>query len=379
MAASPICTVQDGSGSAQATTNGVNVTPGATVTIQLASIAGADIWTIEPIYTDELGSAPALTINSTTKTATFTAPVAGRAVIFRSTVQTLGDSNTYSATFGVYTLTGSGNRVVAFNETLESNANFGWASTLNPMLRGSTGIVPSWRSVYSIDFSAQTTQTFSADGNYTIGSQTWTVANKANATTMGITAGQGLVITPNTTNSAYSSGARTMPLVSIPVTSLLSSYDSEAVDLRLWVYIAATNADQNTELVTAAFERASAPTVFNCTLSRGFSTAQVLSMASTLNTGTTLAGDISGLGSSDNVMVFTFAPRRMMIGCRYGTWASGFPTSTTIGRKTVFSTNSLYADVNGASDMRLVLGAQTGNTSGNFSATIGAIRLEALF
>lgn len=146
MTISAACTVKDGAGSPVATLNGVNVTPANTITIALASVSGADIWEITLVGTDELVAAPALTINTTTKTATFTAPAAGSALRFQSTVEASNarDPATGRApyrvteTFGVYTLIG-GKRVKALGETFEGNATYGWIGDINAIIRAGGG------------------------------------------------------------------------------------------------------------------------------------------------------------------------------------------------------------------------------------------------
>ena len=142
--ASPNCTVADGAGGAQATTNGVNCTPGNTVTIALTSTAGVSSWSLSCIGGDEL-TTPAtvnagLTVNSGPKTATFTAPAQGRALIFQSQVNS-GLTNgvtdpTQTTTIGIYTLTSGGIRVIADNETVEGNASYGWIVPFNTLARG---------------------------------------------------------------------------------------------------------------------------------------------------------------------------------------------------------------------------------------------------
>lgn len=143
---SPLCEVKDGAGAYVSTTNGVNVTPGNTVTIHLID-SSASSWSISCIYTDDQSVAATvnsgLTVNSVARTATFTAPAAGRAYIFRSTVNGGVGSDgrvlsSYSATFGIYTLT-SGLRVIAVNETTEGNESFGWTSVLNSIIRSGLG------------------------------------------------------------------------------------------------------------------------------------------------------------------------------------------------------------------------------------------------
>ena len=142
---SPLCQVKDGAGAYVATTNGVNVTPANTITINLIDTS-ADSWSITCASTDELSVAATvtagLTINTTLKTATFTAPVAGRTYRFRSTVNGGVDGqgiarSSYSTTFCIYTLT-DGNRVVAADESTEGGA-FGWVTSVNNVIRAVGG------------------------------------------------------------------------------------------------------------------------------------------------------------------------------------------------------------------------------------------------
>lgn len=142
---SPICVVKNGSGSFQATTNGVNVTAGNTVTIALADAAGVSQWNLSCLYTDETNSAATisglLSVNLTTKTATFTAPSSlGSSFIFQSKVNNGYDLNGqaqpgYTTTFKIAILTLAGLRVAAFNETTEDNASYGWSGMFNNMVR----------------------------------------------------------------------------------------------------------------------------------------------------------------------------------------------------------------------------------------------------
>lgn len=144
MSNSPICTVNG-----SATTNGVNVSGGATVTIALVDTGGVSQWNLTCLYTDELNSAATvnagLSVNLVTKTATFTAPAGlGSSLIFQSQINNGRDINGvvqagYTTTFKVAVLTGTGLRVAAFNETLEDNAGFGWVGMFNNATRNYTG------------------------------------------------------------------------------------------------------------------------------------------------------------------------------------------------------------------------------------------------
>jgi hypothetical protein len=146
MTISAACTVKDGAGAPVVTTDGVNVTPANTITIALAATSGVDTWTLAIVGTDEVTAAPTVTVNSTTKTATYTAPASGSALLFRSTASSPNARDpvtgrpgyTVSETFCVYTLTG-GKRVHATGETFESHHTFGWMPTMNDIVRTGGG------------------------------------------------------------------------------------------------------------------------------------------------------------------------------------------------------------------------------------------------
>lgn len=150
---SPSCQVKDGAGSYQLLTNGANVTPTNTITINLVSSAGVSSWSIRCISTDELSDVATVnselfpTIDQVTKTATFTAPSAGRAYRFQSQVNGGNDVNgvaqpSYRTTFCVYTLTAGNRRVHAVDETFESHATFGWVGDINDVIRNPTASTP---------------------------------------------------------------------------------------------------------------------------------------------------------------------------------------------------------------------------------------------
>lgn len=148
---SPNCQVKDGAGAYGPTTNGVNVTPANTITINLISSAGVSVWSISCITTDDTSSASAVTaalvIDSVAKTATFTAPAAGKAYRFQSQINGgIGPDGTalssYTTTFCIYTpVAGSGLRVHALDETFEAHATFGWLADLNSLIRNPPGTV----------------------------------------------------------------------------------------------------------------------------------------------------------------------------------------------------------------------------------------------
>lgn len=142
----PACEVKNGGAAYVGTSGGVNITPAATIIIRLIDTS-ADSWSIECVYTDETSVAATVTsslvIDTALRTATFTAPSAGKAYIFRSKVNNgVGADgkikSSYTTTFGVYTLTAGGDRVVAVNETTEGGA-FGWITSINDLIRNPSG------------------------------------------------------------------------------------------------------------------------------------------------------------------------------------------------------------------------------------------------
>lgn len=142
---SPICTV-DG----YSTIDGVDVSAGSTVTIQLSDLAGVSSWSIKVIDSDDLQSPASinsgLAVNNITRTCTFTAPSTARgcALIFQSRVNNGKDLNgknqsSYTTTFGVFVVGSSGLRLLARNQTTQGDADYGWITDVNAILaRGGT-------------------------------------------------------------------------------------------------------------------------------------------------------------------------------------------------------------------------------------------------
>ena len=148
--ASPLCQVKFGAGAYASTTNGINATAGSVVVINLISSIGAPTWAIACVYADDLSTVAtvnaSLTIDPAGRTATFTAPVAGRGYIFQSVINagnnlaTNQPDPTTATTFGIWVPTASGARVLIPNETFESSSTSGWVADVNfPIRNPSTG------------------------------------------------------------------------------------------------------------------------------------------------------------------------------------------------------------------------------------------------
>jgi len=164
MTASAVVQVMDGEGSWVGTTNGVNVTHGNTISIRLASSSEVSQWTLQIFGVDEVtGVAPALSgvdpethiVSDPTGTVTFVIPAGagiGRALVFRSMVN--GGGAGQVSNFGIYTLTEQGFRVGAVGEKFEGDPSFGWAVTVNTLIRaggsGGGGLPPTSGEQYSV-------------------------------------------------------------------------------------------------------------------------------------------------------------------------------------------------------------------------------------
>jgi len=149
MTASSICLVQNGAGPFVGVTGGVNVDPGNTISVQLQNTTDVTQWALQIFGLDEVtATAPSLTdVNPTTHIVTSPSAVVtfpmpsgagiGRTLLFRSSVN--GGGSGFTTTFGIYTLTADGFRVGAVGEKFEGDTDFGWASTVNAIIRTGGG------------------------------------------------------------------------------------------------------------------------------------------------------------------------------------------------------------------------------------------------
>jgi hypothetical protein len=143
--ASPACQVSDNGGAYVLTTNGVDVSAGDTISVQLLSTAGVNLWTLACVGTDETSTAPSISLTGPGgNTRQFAAGGLGTTYRFQSQINNGYDKNgnwvpSWTTTFGVYVRATSGNRVMAVNEGFESHALAGWTSIVNPVLRSIGG------------------------------------------------------------------------------------------------------------------------------------------------------------------------------------------------------------------------------------------------
>jgi hypothetical protein len=150
MTASPLVLVQFSSdpGNWHATTGGVDIVSGNTVSIKLADTTDVGSWYVTVVGVDEVTALPPVLVNvstnpdtpglvvSPTSVVSFTTPAGnGRAYILRSSV----NGPSFTTTFGIFVRTVSGFRVGAVGERFEGNPIFGWTVTLNQFIRNGGG------------------------------------------------------------------------------------------------------------------------------------------------------------------------------------------------------------------------------------------------
>ncbi len=150
---SPLCEYSVNGSTFVPVDKGIDTQPGAAVQVRLASGAGVYAWSFTCYATDDKTNTSTInalvTINSLTRTASFTAPAAGTAMLFRSVVNGGVDASgrldvTLENRIGIYALTTGSRRTLALNETLEGDPVNGWLPRVNDIVResGSARVVP---------------------------------------------------------------------------------------------------------------------------------------------------------------------------------------------------------------------------------------------
>jgi hypothetical protein len=103
-----------------------------------------------------------------------------------------------------------------------------------------------WQTAMDLDFSAQPNQSFPTDGTYTIaGNANWVKTNSANEVTHAqIINGTGLQFTPGST-SDYNGSNYSLPLLWVPLSSILPSSYDWATGIRVYASIGTDNVTAN--------------------------------------------------------------------------------------------------------------------------------------
>jgi len=232
-----------------------------------------------------------------------------------------------------------------------------------------------WETVYTVDFSSLATQSFTANGNYTIDGKTWTVENFANATSAGVVNGTGIRLVCNTNSTDYINSTRTALLVKTKIKQLFPSFDLSVHQVRISAYYSHV-ADSNFENTGIGIEDHSSPMSLSYAMLRGTDANGWQARLTDNNSSTTASPDLTNV--TDSVIQFTFfSPTEVEV--RSGVYSSGYPSqeNTRARRKwTLTNTKSPYAN---SDDIAFFYSAINFSAPGGFESTLIGLKVEVLY
>jgi len=178
----------------------VNVVGGATVTVQLADLAGVRSWTCRVWSADDLTYPNIATINAgividnATRTATFTAPssLSGVTLLMESIVNGQVDVNgrfvpEWRVSFGVFVPMPSGRRRLGVGQTTEGDPSFGWVKDVNNLIEYAS-IAPATAGAGMV-FSGGAYNIVATDPSIVVNTDSISVGTLQNATQHGVQVG----------------------------------------------------------------------------------------------------------------------------------------------------------------------------------------------
>lgn len=244
------------------------------------------------------------------------------------------------------------------------------------------GYVPStapldWTTAYDLDFSAQGTQSLSTDTTYTIDGKVWTKQNSTNDNTaMALTNGSGVVIIPKST-SDYNGATRTLPLLCLPILSVIPTFDRYSQGLRVWIYTSSTNYAASFDSVSLSIDTLDSTYVLD--IKNGFNTTgQGQSKYIGTNNVNTSGFVNSAKYIADNVQMLQ---ADLVWGIRLtgfsGTYSSGWPAISAMHShaSATLSNPAQGADA-GQLPLSTCIGAQRAASGTALSVTIARIRWD---
>lgn len=230
-----------------------------------------------------------------------------------------------------------------------------------------------WRQLYNVDFTSEPSAGPFANGPHVIAGKTWTVENAANAASMALQNGTGLIITPLAGGANYGDGQRTAPLLRASLAGLIGNVQFGTVRAwRLVVRVLLTNADQDFKFAKAGFEWSATPQNFNALHGRGFSTGGGgVSTQAQLNTSAASVRTPASL-SAEDVLELRWRPH-FSFDYRIGTTFPPNPSTFVGSLMGTMSAN--VATAFGTGEMRVVLSAQPTGAATQFTATFTRLAL----
>lgn len=238
-----------------------------------------------------------------------------------------------------------------------------------------------WVTALDTDFTAESSQTLTTDGNYTIGGQTWVKVNSANdATAMSVTNGTGLVIVPKSP-TVWALGTKSAPAIELDMGTIISGYYID-MPLRIWVYVSADNSTSATlELGGVVLDNLSTTTATSTLISAFRGNASLQTSANVAVALTTQNAASAGT-NADRVMMIEMPTGRITqaIALFNGQYSSGWPSVTAMrpwarwtGTSTTYANTS---DVVTGFPMKLVLTGFRNGTATALSFTIARVMVQ---
>ncbi len=235
--------------------------------------------------------------------------------------------------------------------------------------------------IYKVDFTAQTTQSFKPDGNYTIDGKTWTTENSTNASVLGITNGTGLVMTINSGGQIYGDNTRSSALIRAALSQWVSPFRQQQIKgVRVMFRVTLTSATLNFQFWKGGFEYGSNPTLIHAVAGTGFSSAvSGVGIQSQVTSGTTSARDGTiAVGSNDVFAVTLIFP--FGVDFEQNVFSGGnFPSSLTA--KTSWGGGSPDTTLNSNFEVdlwRIVMSGQPTGAASPFTITITHMQIDEL-
>lgn len=241
-----------------------------------------------------------------------------------------------------------------------------------------------WRTVCDIDFTGLTTQNLKSGGNgaKTIAGLAWNLENSANATSIDITNGTGLVIVSNANNSLISGSTRTAPLLSATFGVLFNhlnprTYSVPAHAVRIMSRVLLTNADATFENGVMLVEDSASPQNLAFGIGKGFNGPgnSITFFATEANAQTSIVQQTTSF--TDDVLGLLFQGSDMAEGWTgvYDSAAGRLPYELTTSRDSYVSSLSAPS-LRLKGSPRLVLASETANTSGSLTVTFTHLRVD---
>jgi hypothetical protein len=233
-----------------------------------------------------------------------------------------------------------------------------------------------WRTVLDLDFTVQTPQTFTTNGNYTIAGKTWTKANSTGDSSAAKIDSTGMVFTP-TSAAEYAGGTRSSPIMSVKLTDLYSSIDM-STGIRIWAYISSNNQAANFDGSVHGLDNGTTGYGWAVYGGRTLS-GQGLSIQSTFSgSGLGFLDSVQTLNTTNNVLMLELSNVLDMNGSYYyGSWNNGWPAINTMKKAGLYTaTSRAVATTTLLSDLQLFLSAKRGGSGTSLVVKFANIKVE---